>query len=57
MERNPNSLPVASRVMGHASTETTQKHYGRIQAATAAEEVRSLLDQPVLIPQNRHTLD
>jgi integrase len=57
MDRNPNSLPVASRVMGHASTETTQKHYGRIQAATAAEEVRSLLDQPVIIPQNRHTLD
>jgi integrase len=57
MERDPNSLPVASRVMGHASTETTQRHYGRIQAATAAEEVRSLLDQPVLIPQKCHTLD
>ena len=57
LERNPNSLPVASRVMGHASTETTQKHYGRIQAATAAEEVRSLLDQPVIVPVKRHTPD
>ena len=52
---NIGARPELRKVMGHASTETTQKSYGRIQAATAAEEVRSLLDQPAIVPRIRHT--
>jgi integrase len=48
LERNADKLPTASRVMGHASTLTTERYYGRIKASTAADEIADLLDRPAV---------
>jgi integrase len=52
IDRDPSLLPDVSKFMGHATTKTTEEHYGRIKDQTAFLRVERAWESPM--PQNGH---
>jgi integrase len=42
------SLQAVSKIMGHSTSSTTEKHYGRIQDSKAVDEVNRILSEPTV---------
>jgi hypothetical protein len=42
IDRNPAATTAVPRTMGHASTKTTETHYGRIRNSSALDELHGL---------------